>query len=273
MSENVEMTSKQKKAMREMEFKRKYGRFWLIYVALGFTAVLSFLGGLMLPFMKENVNVPLNWATGAAALFYGLGFLIIGELAANFWLDKITDQDPDNGKQKGVAALMIAMSVIISATTALATSYIIAYWIGVFEAFLVIPVWAQKYIAIVIPIMMVFHAVMAIVFKAVSDEAFAEREANSRINQARSEAAIMKEQAKANYIIANAPRLAREMGEMEAEAELDATRARIAEEKSKRSLPPPANTPPVLSYQEVVRQLEELKSSNGHGLDPHNRQS
>jgi hypothetical protein len=233
MSEKKEMTTQQAKELRKQD-NRQFKRFWLLYIGLGFTAVLSFFGGLMLPFMRTDIDVPLTWATGSVALFYGLGFLVIGEAAANFWFGKITDQDPDNTSQKIIAGIMIFLSVIVSATTALATSYIIAYWVHIFDAFLTIPVWAQKYIAIVIPVMMIVHACAVIAFKWVSDEAYAERDANARINQARSEAAVAQAQAKADYIVANAPELARQIGEMEAEAELDATRARLSVNRNRR---------------------------------------
>jgi uncharacterized membrane protein len=254
VSTTNEMTSKQRSDLKKQEFNRKYGRYWLLYLALGFTAILSFIGGLMLPFMKPDVNVPVNWGTVAAGLFYALGFILIGEAAANFWFDKVTDSDPDNGQQKWIAGLMIAASVIVSASTALATSYIIAYWVGVFDAFLTIPVWAQKYIAIAVPVMMVAHAVAGIIFKSVSDEAYAERDARARINQARNEAAEAKARAKADWIVQNSPRLAKEMGEMEAEAELENLRAKINSEKAKRGM--------TVSYNQDVRQLE---NDNGNG--------
>lgn len=258
-----EMTSKQKKELAKQEFQRKFGRYWLIYAALGFTAILSFIGGLMLPFMKPDVNVPLTWGTAGAGLFYALGFILIGEAAANFWFERVTDQDPDNTQQKWIAGIMITASVLVSASTALATSYIIAYWVGVFDAFLVIPVWAQKYIAIAVPVMMVAHAVAGIVFKSVSDEAYADREANAEINKARNEMAEARAKARANWWKTNAPAIARQMGEMEAEDELDALRSKIAAQKSKRDLN--------VVYTKETEQAEFSK--NGNGSDPSSRRS
>jgi predicted lipoprotein with Yx(FWY)xxD motif len=263
MSDN-QMTSKQRKELAKKEFYRKFGRYWLLYGALLFTGILSFIGGLMLPFMKPDVNVPLTWGTAGAGLFYALGFLLIGEGAANFWFDRVTDQDPDNNTQKLIAGVMIAVSVLVSASTALATSYIIAYWVGVFDAFLTIPVWAQKYIAIAVPVVMVINAVAAIIFKSVSDEAAAERDANAVIRQAENEAREARSTARANWVKANAPRLAQEMGEMEAENDLDALRAKIREEKSKRN-----NGQPVYTYNQDTK----IASDNGNGSDPHSRRS
>jgi uncharacterized membrane protein len=264
VSNQTEMTSKQKKELAKIDFNRKFGRYWLIYLALGFTAILSFIGGLMLPFMKPDVNVPLTWGTAAAGLFYALGFIIIGEGAANFWFDKVTDQYPDNKAQKWIAGIMILASVLVSASTALATSYIIAYWVGVFDAFLTIPVWAQKYIAIAVPVMLVAHAVAGIAFKSVSDEAASERDSNGRIRQAQNDAAEARARAHADYVVANAPRLAQQMGEMEAENELDALRAKIMEQQSKRGQ---LN----LSYNKDEAQVS--LSDNGAKVNPQNRRS
>jgi hypothetical protein len=261
MTDQNQMTSKQRKELSKKEFYRKFGRYWLLYGALIFTGVLSFIGGLMLPFMKPDVVVPLTWGTAGAGFFYALGFFFIGEGACFFWIERITDQDPDNTAQKITAWIMIVLSVLVSASTALATSYIIAYWVGVFDAFLAIPVWAQKYIAIAVPVMMVANAVAAIVFKSVSDEAAAERDANATIRLAENEAREARATARANWVKANAPRLAQEMGEMEAENDLDALRAKIREEKAKRN-----NSQPVYTYSqdtEIVRK---------NGSDPQTRQ-
>lgn len=267
MSNTNEMTSKQRKDLRKAERYRKFGRYWLIYLALGITAALSFISGLLLPFMKPDVIVPLTWGTAGAALFYAVGFMVIGEGAANFWFDKITDQDPDNSGQKWTAGIMIFLSVVVSLTTALAASYIIAYWVGVFDTFTSIPPWAQKYIAIAIPVMLVAHAVAGIIFKSISDEAYSERESNAKIHQAHSEAAEARATAKANWIIANAPRIAQEMGEMEAEEELDTLRAKIREGKHRRN----SNRPVVhLTDDELSDKLyEDLKGFN-NGANPTN---
>lgn len=260
-----DMTSKQKKAIKAIEFQRKFGRYWLIYLALGFTAALSFVSGLLLPFMKPGVDVPLTWGTAGAALMYAVGFMVIGEGAAYFWFEKIIDQDPDNNGQKIIAGLMIAFSVITSMTTALAASYIIAFWIGVFDTFTGIPAWAQKWIAVSIPVMMVVHVVAGIIFKSISDEATSEREANAKINQARNDMAEAKQQARANWWTANAPLIAQQMGEMEAEDELDALRAKIREQKSKRTT---QQNPAILSYPQDVRQLDVSKKDNNHKAEP-----
>lgn len=259
-----QMTSKQKKQMQAEEFKRKYSRYWMIYWGLFFTAALSFLCGVVLPFMREDIDVPLNWGTAMISAYFALGFLTIGEGAFNFWFDKVTDSDPDNGGQKWIAAVMIALSAIVSLSTALATSYIIVWYIRIFDTFLKIPPWAQKYIAIAIPVVIVANVVAGVAFKWISDEAFSERETNSRIREAKNKAIQAQAEARARYIEANAPILARQMGEIEAQDQLDALQAQINEKRSKRGQM-------AMQYNQDVRQLEQ--SDNGHGAkDFQNRQ-
>jgi hypothetical protein len=255
MNNQTEMTSKQRKQIQAEEFKRKYSRYWMVYWGLFFTAALSFICGAVLPFMREDINVELNWGTGLIAAFYALGFLTIGEGAFNFWFDKVVDSDPDNGTQKKIAGGMIGLSALVSLSTALATSYIIAWYIKVFDAFLKIPEWAQKYIAIAIPVVIVVNVVAGVWFKWVSDEAFSERETNARIREAQNNAIQAQAKARAAYIEANAPLLARQMGEIEAQDTLDALQAQINEKRSKRGQP-------VMSYNQDVRQLETSKNGN-----------
>jgi hypothetical protein len=264
MNNSQEMTNKQKKQMQAEEFKRKYSRYWMVYWGLFFTAALSFICGLVLPFMREDIDVPLNWGTAMISAFYALGFLTIGEGAFNFWFDKITDSDPDNSTQKKIAATMIAVSAIVSLSTALATSYIIAWYIKIFDAFLQIPAWAQKYIAIAIPTVIVLNVVMGVWFKWVSDEAFSERETNARIREAQNNAIQAQANARAAYIEANAPILAQQMGQIEAQDMLDALQAQINEKRSKRhQTAQPVQTTPIVAYPQNVSQ--PVISNNGNG--------
>lgn len=284
--ESQEMTTKQKKKLAADDFKRKYARYWMIYWGLFFTAALSFLCGVVLPYMRTDVTVSLSWGTALISMFYSLGFLTVGEGAFNFWFDKITDSDPDNNIQKWIAGGMIALSAAVSLSTAIATSYIVTWWIGIFDKFLEIPAWAQKYIAIVIPVMIVVNVVAGVAFKWVSDEAFNERETNEIIREAESDARRIQAQARADYIAANAPKLARQMGEIEAQDALDAMKARINQQRVKRGeLPIQSETPAlpgprqVSIPEDVYKQLLQdanipfpVEMSRDNHKDPTNRQ-
>jgi hypothetical protein len=267
MSENQNgLTSDQKRGIRK-QGGRNFRRFWPIYVFLFCTAGLSFASGLMLPFMRNDIVVPLTWGTAFVAFYYGIGFLTNGELVANFWFSKITDQDPDNSTQKYIAWGMLTVSIGVVAATCISAADMIAYWIGVFDVFYQIPIWVQKYVVYAIPVMWVVNAVMAMLFQGVSDEAIAKRESMARINRALSDAEEAEATAHADYIVANAPALARQKGQMKAAAEISILQAQIDEQKRKLITP----VEPITSYAQDVRQLEH--SNNGNGTDPQSRRS
>lgn len=269
MNEQNGLTSEQKSSLRKLG-GRNFRRFWVIYVGLFCTALLSFASGLMLPFMRNDIVVPLTWGTFFVALYYGCGFLINGELAANFWFSKITDQDPDNSTQKIIAWGMLVVSIGIIAATCISAADMIAYWVGVFDVFYQIPVWVQKYVVYAIPVMWVVNFSMAMLFRGVSDEAVSEREEQARINRARTDAAIAEAKAYADYTIENAPALARQKGQMRAAAEIDILRAQIAEQHRKLGHNPP--NLPAVTYPQDVRQVEHGKNGKTAEQNFQNRQ-
>lgn len=264
MNENQDgLTSEQKRELRK-QGGRNFRRFWVIYVGLFCTALLSFVSGLMLPFMRSDIVVPLTLGTAFVALYYGFGFLTNGELVANFWFGKITDQDPDNKVQQVIAWGMLAVSIGIIAATCISAADMIAYWIGVFDVFYQIPVWVQKYVVYAIPVGWVLNVVMAMLFQGVSDEAIAKRESQARINRALSDAEEAEAKAHADYIVANSPALARQKGEMKAASELAVLRAQIEEQQRK-----------LLPHNVVYTKDTEQPtfSNNGNHADPQNRRS
>lgn len=231
------LNSDQKREIRKQGW-RHFKRFWVIYVGLFCTALLSFVSGLMLPFMRNDVVVPVTFGTAFVALYYAIGFLTNGELVASFWFSKITDQDPDNTIQKIIAWVMLVVSIGIILATCISAADMIAFWVGVFDVFYQIPVWVQKYVVYTIPVMWVVNFSMAMLFQGVSDEAIAKRESQARINRALSDAEEVEARAHADYIVTNAPALARQKGQMKAAAEIDILQAQIDEQKRKLISPP-----------------------------------
>jgi hypothetical protein len=258
-----EMSITQKRAFNRAEFQRRFGKYWLLYLVLCGTAVLSAVSGILLPFRPDSSGyVTVNIGLIIAGLYYAFGFLTNGEGATFFWQEKLTDQDPDNTAQKIVAWIAITVSVLTTLTTAAASAALIAFWLGEFNVFAVFPSWAQKWIVWAIPVMWVFHYVMAAIFKATSEEDEYKRETNAIVNRARNDMIRAKEQARADWWSNNAPAIARKLGEMEAQDELDAYEAKIEDRKSKRDKSRTASEP-TFSYSKDVGQLEV--SDNGHG--------
>ena len=233
MSEQLTVT--QKRAMKRAEFKRKFGQYWFIYVALLGTAVLSAVSGLLLPFQPdEQKEITITVGGIFAAIFYSIGFLTTGEAASYFWFDKLTDHDPDSNGQKITATLMLTVAIGTSLVTALAAGSFIAFWLGVFDNFFVMPPWAQKWVVFSIPTMWVLHFIAGTAFRAMSEESEYERESKSIIRTAQNEMIKAKETARANWWKSNAPALARQMGEAEAQEELDGYKSKIQEINSRR---------------------------------------
>lgn len=216
-----EMTPEQKRNYNKQEFKRKYGRFWLVYLALFGTAVLSGISGILLPIQREGGMLEITFWTILAGLYYAAGFLTNGEGAAYFWFDKLVDHDKDNPAQQVIAYLMLGISVATVLTTALASASFIAYLMGALSQFTAIPAWAQKWIVGAIPIFWVAHLVMGMLFKALSDEAAAERDSRAKIREIQTRIQKDKADARAQYWQDKAPDVARQLGELEAQAEIE----------------------------------------------------
>lgn len=230
-----ELTPAQKRQESMNRINQKYGQYWLVYAALAFTATLSFVSGLILPFTPdENGFFTVTLAGIAAALYYALGFITNGEAAANYWFDKLTDHDKDNTIQKFIAGIMLFASILVSLTTALAAAAQIAFLLGVLTEFRQFPSWAQEWVVWSIPTMWTINAVAGMAFKAFSDEAAAERDANAIIRQAKQEISKSRMDAKADYWKKNAPDIARKLGEMEAQAEIEAYSIRLKQPNPNR---------------------------------------
>ena len=214
-----DMTPQDKRTWRKLEFQRKFARFWLIYIALMGTAVLSGISGMLLPIAENQQNF-FDVITLATGLFYAIGFLSNGEGAAYFWFDKLTDHDEDNGWQVFVAVTMLVISVLTILMTTLAAGSFIAFFVGALTEFQVVPTWAQKWIVWAIPSLWVINFTAGTAFKALSDEAASERKSNAKIRQITQKIQSDKADARARYWEEHAPDLAQQLGAAEAEAEI-----------------------------------------------------
>lgn len=217
-----ELEPSEKRRMDRIEFRRKYGKYWLVYVALAITATLSATAGILLPMQPDEAGkVHVTLGVILSCIFYSVGFLATGEGASYYWFDKLTDHDPDNQPQVAIAILMLILSVVTSLTTAMAAGTFIAYLLGRLTAFQIIPLWAQNWVVYAIPIMLAVHMVSGMAFKAMSDEASSERKAKARIRKVQNEMADMEARSYADWYASHAPAQAKALGEMRAQKELE----------------------------------------------------
>src|SRR3972149_2624709 len=114
------MTPEEKRLYNKIEWKRKYGKYWLVYLALIGTGTLSAISGFLLPANETQGVIQLTSISIFAGVYYAIGFLSNGEGAAYFWFDKLTDHDEDNTPQIWIASSMLGLSVITIAVTAVA---------------------------------------------------------------------------------------------------------------------------------------------------------
>lgn len=216
----TDMTPEQKRLYSKQEFKRKFGKYWLVYLALIGTGTLSGLSGFLLPAKVAGGVITFSVVSVLAGLYYAIGFLSNGEGAAYFWFDKLTDHDEDNTLQVWIASIMLGLSVITIAITAVAAGSFIAFIMGALPDFQVMPAWAQKWIVWTVPVFWVAHFTAGVAFKTLSDEAANERTVNAKIRNITQQINTDKANARADYWTAHAPDLARQLGEMEAQEEI-----------------------------------------------------
>lgn len=226
-----EMTPQEKREYKKQEFKKKFSRFWLIYIALVGTGVLSAISGMLLPAAVQDGSFIFSGLTLLGGLFYAIGFLSNGEGAAYFWFDKLTDHDPDNTWQVVIASIMLGVSVLTIGITSVASAQFIAFAIGALSEFSAIDPRIQEWVVFSIPILWVLHFSAGTAFKALSDEADFERKAKSQIREITQSIEKNKNDARVDYWKANAPDLAKRLGELEAQEEIEKYNLKI---KNKR---------------------------------------
>ena len=261
---NNEMTVQEKRQYKRNEFKRKFGQYWLIYIALFGTGTLSSLSGLFLPFRPDAQGVVnITFWLALSSVYYIIGFLSTGEGAGYFWFDKLTDHDKDNTIQQWIAGIMLFVAIVTILITSLAGGAFIAYWLGALPQFQLLPTWAQKWVVWAIPALWVAHAVAGMAFKALSDEAEAERDAQGIIRDAQQKILRDKANAKAEFWKTKAPDVARQIGEMEAQDEIDNFAIKLTARN--RNQPPRNNQQPV--YQQTTP-YHDFSDNGNHEPDP-----
>jgi hypothetical protein len=271
MSDQKEMTPEQKRIFNKNEFKRKYSRFWLIYLALFGTGVLSGISGILLPIQTET-GLQITFWTVLAGFYYAIGFLTNGEGAAYFWFDKLVDHDKDNTTQQVIAVIMLAIAVATILTTALASASFIAYLMGALDQFKTIPAWAQTWIVSAIPIFWVANFVTGVLFKALSDESAAERDARSTVRNIQTEIVKQRENARADYWKEHAPRIAKELGELEAQEEIANMTIRLESKRSSQpGRPMPATSLQPMAASAQAERIAEQENRNGERQNPTQR--
>jgi len=218
-----EQKKKEEKDKQDAALKRKaqmlpFKKFWLLYVALFGTGILSAFAGVYLGLAPdENGYFVLNITNVGFALYYALGFLATAEGATLFWETKYVYHDVDkdgkkNDWQTNTAAIALGVSIFAVIVTGLAAADFLAVWRGNLTAFNSIQVWAQGWVVWAIPVLFVFHAVCAIIYWYNSAEAALDRWKNQNRRQTQSAMAQVEADAWMDEYKRISPQLAKQKG-------------------------------------------------------------
>jgi hypothetical protein len=182
----------------------------MIAIGLGGSALLTSLMGLFIginPQLDAGGNLSLfggvyGWGAQIMGILFGvlyaITFPIIGEWASYYWYRKGALRDENNVKQAITSYTMLTVAFGFMITTAVAASYILASLLHTFEAFYVIPVWAQKWTILIIPIALALHAGSNMYYDHVSEYARERRELERGLQTAQLEAENRMREARIN---------------------------------------------------------------------------
>lgn len=182
----------------------------MIAIGLGGSALLTALMGLFIginPRLDAAGNISFfGGVTGYGAMvmgiffgiLYSVTFPIIGEWATYYWYRKGSLRDENNAQQAITSYSMLALSFGFMITTAVAASYILASLLHTFQAFYVIPEWAQKWTILIIPIALALHAAANMHYDHVSQYARERRELERGLQTAQLDAENRMREARIN---------------------------------------------------------------------------
>lgn len=182
---------------RQQEARRREARkrtmplreYWHLYLSLVGTAILTAFAGIYLGLAPSQTGEIVFLSTWDMlrriffALYYAASFILVAEGATLFAKDKLLQRDveEDEGKtvdipaQRNSMTAMLWVSVLAIVGTTVAAGYILAAWLGALDQFVTIPAAAQTWVVLAPPALLVFDAVMALIYQQNSKESELDR--------------------------------------------------------------------------------------------------
>jgi hypothetical protein len=182
---------------RQQEARRREARkrtmplreYWHLYLSLIGTAILTAFAGIYLGLAPSQTGEIVFLSTWDMlrrvffALYYAASFILVAEGATLFAKDKLLQRDveEDEGKtvdipaQRNSMTAMLWVSVLAIVGTTVAAGYILAAWLGALDQFVTIPAAAQTWVVLAPPALLVFDAVMALIYQQNSKESELDR--------------------------------------------------------------------------------------------------
>lgn len=160
----------------------------MIAIGLGGSAFFTALAGLFIglaPKLSDAGELILFGGVDGVAsavigitfgVIYAISFPVLGEWGTYYWHRKASLRDLNNKTQAVIGYGMMVLAGAFTVTTAIAASVILASLLHTFTTFNAIPVWAQKWTVLIIPISLAVHAGANIWYDHVSKYAEERRE-------------------------------------------------------------------------------------------------
>ena len=223
-----EIQEKERKEKETKKNKRRaawlpFQKYWLLYLALIFTAILSAFAGVYIGFAPDSTGSIHYENTFDLirrvffALFYMIGFVATAEGATLYWESKLIFHDVNaegktNDTQIKTARIALIVSIATIIATGLASARFLTTWLGSLTAFATVPLGAQEWVVWSIPILLVFHVITSILYWYNSEEARLERWQSDIQRQTKASNAQIKSDAWKLTYESVAPELARQQG-------------------------------------------------------------
>lgn len=190
------MNERERKSKALWEDLRAY---WHLYVALAATGVLTVFAGVYLglaPTADGAIEFADAWDAVRRiffATYFGVTFFVVAEGAVLYSKNRLLARDvdeegEDSGAQRLSMGAMLVVSVLAVVITSVAAGQILASWLGALDKWLEIPAFAQAWVVVAPPILLVFYAVMSLVYQQASHRAKLERDIDRSKRQAEAEA-------------------------------------------------------------------------------------
>lgn len=175
-SENIQKTKN--------NFGNEIKQYWYIYLPLlvssVFTAMLGLYMGLA-PYLKveadgsKTIEFNSDWGHVITAVIYVVSFVFVTEVAFVIYHNLFHRREEGNTAQSGTMLVGMILAGVSILGTGISGGMVVSSTLGFLSEFAEIPAGAQKWVVIVIPIMLTTYAALLTTYKLSSRAAKAER--------------------------------------------------------------------------------------------------
>lgn len=215
--------SKEQKRIERRARWLPFQKYWLLYLGLAGTAILSAFAGLYIG-VKPDPSGMINFTSAFDgirriffAIFYMAGFIANAEGATLYWETKliyhdVNEKGESNETQLKVSKIALGISIGAVLVTGLSAAYFLAAWLGSLENIQSVPIEAQTWAVWSIPILFIYHVASSVLYWYNSAEAELERWQDQVRRQTKAQMSEIEAQTWKDEYTRIAPELARQRG-------------------------------------------------------------